>query len=228
MKTPADRYGFLRESANWRNHLPLMLLAFEATKNAAHPILELGYNNDSSPLVQQYCKHEGRRAVLVDDDILRCAEARRQLDSLHYDVQCCSYDEAAIDREAARWSVAIIANKPGERRQRDARRLAERASIIILRDTEPAADYGYKYSEAFTFFRWRVDIKSDGAWASAVSNSIDLIKEWRGMRLGPYTISGPDDDVTVSETAQKLKDFQAGKVDWQDPEANGIKLNVED
>lgn len=218
IKLPNDRYGFLTGHSletSWKDHLPLLFLALHETKNSPRPVLELGFNNDSSPLIREHCRHEGRRAVLIDDDINRC-NAALKMDCVQYDVQCCAYDEANFDRNRL-WSVAVISNAPGERRVRDARRIADKCEIVILRDTQPAADYGYKYSEMWSQFKSRVDIKTNGAWASAVSNSRDL-STWRGTRLGPYIVSGGDEDQRTDVTAEKIKRFQRGDVDVESGE----------
>ncbi len=214
MNTPKDPYGFLRCENGWANHLPLLLLALEATKNSPHPILQLGWHDDSTKPLHAYCLGEGRRSVLIDPDLKHIFHVRH-LDCPHYEIKCSTYDESLFDRE--KWSVVIINNAPGERRKSDALRLEGHAEIIILRDSEPASDYGYRYSEIWSLVKSRVDIKSSGAWASAISFSRDLTP-WRGTKLGPWTVTGAEDDKTVSATAEAIKSFQAGNP-LVDPEA---------
>ena len=59
--------------------------------------------------------------------------------------------------------------------------------IVVAHDTEPAADYGYKMRQHFPKFRYIVEVRTSDAWATALSNTID-VTEWAGDAFGDYLI----------------------------------------
>lgn len=58
----------------------------------------------------------------------------------------------------------------------------------MAHDTEPAADHGYKMRQHFGLFKYVVEVKTSGAWATAMSNEYDLT-QWIGLTYGDYEIS---------------------------------------
>ena len=196
-----DGHGFLQGVCNWNNHRILIAIAVEATRGSAHPILELGVSQESTPQLHDFCEREGRHLVSVEESVPAILPYLR-LASPRHDIVCSSWDSAPIEKNL--WSVAVLDHAPGERRWADAMRLLNRCEIVVLHDTEPAAERGYGYHQIWGEWRWRVDVKSDGAWASALSNSRDLTA-WRGLRAGPYVVSLPGDDLRPDPMAQAIE-----------------------
>src|SRR3990167_2403608 len=183
---------FLDGVDNLSNFRILLALALEATRGSAHPIFELGPSDLSTPHLHAYCESEGRAIISVEEDLMRALPFRR-FSSDRHELRVAAW--SAFPIEAGLWSVALLKHAPGERRRFDALRLADRCEILVLHDTEPAADYGYNRSEIWGEFRSRVDVRSDGAWATAVSKTRDL-SGWRGLRFGKYAVTLPGDDLS--------------------------------
>lgn len=85
--------------------------------------------------------------------------------------------------------IVFLDQAPGESREKCIAELTTGfRGIIVAHDTEPAADYGYKMRQHFHKFRYVVEVKTDAAWATALSNSVD-VTQWIGLQFGKYTIS---------------------------------------
>jgi hypothetical protein len=85
-------------------------------------------------------------------------------------------------------SIFFIDQAPGEVREKCIAELAKDFNgIIVAHDTEPAADFGYKMRQHFSKFKFVVEVKTDNAWATALSNVYD-VREWRGDLFGNYMI----------------------------------------
>jgi hypothetical protein len=85
-------------------------------------------------------------------------------------------------------SVIFIDQAPGEVRERCIAELTTGFDgIIVAHDTEPAADYGYKMRQHFSKFKYMVEVKTESAWATALSNTID-VTQWSGESFGIYII----------------------------------------
>lgn len=85
-------------------------------------------------------------------------------------------------------SVFFIDQAPGEIREKCINELStDFDGIIVAHDTEPAADYGYKMRQHFSKFKYVVEVKTDNAWATALSNTHD-VTQWSGDSFGDYRI----------------------------------------
>jgi len=85
-------------------------------------------------------------------------------------------------------SVFFIDQAPGEIREKCIAELANGFDgIVVAHDTEPAADYGYKMRQHFSKFKYVVEVHTSDAWATALSNTID-VRQWKGDRFGDYPI----------------------------------------
>ena len=196
-----DKYGLLEGLDNTCNYRVLLALALEATRGSAHPVIELGPSPGSTTHLHAYCEGEGRSLVTVEEDISRIG-AYVPLSTARHEVRWVSWD--AFPVEAGLWSVALINHAPGERRVRDIERLMDRCEVVVVHDTEPAADYGYKFSAVLPKFRSRVDVRSDGAWSSAVSMTRDLTR-WRGFRAERYVVSHAGDDARPDAAGEAVE-----------------------
>lgn len=207
-----DVRSALEDVTNVDNYRILLALALDVTRGSAHAVLEMGTAGGAT--LHDWCVSSGRRLVTVEEDIMACVIARK-FESVRHEIMCCAWSAAPI--EARLWSVALIDHAPGERRWADVMRLKDRCEIIVIHDTEPAAEHGYGFERngVWDAFKNRVDIKSDGAWATAVSNSRDLSK-WRGLRFGRYVVTGAEDDRKEDATFEHIRKYVEGQID---PEA---------
>lgn len=88
----------------------------------------------------------------------------------------------------AQVSVFFIDQAPGESREKCIAELSTGfVGVVVAHDTEPAADNGYKMRQHFSKFKYVVEVRTNNAWATALSNTID-ITTWRGDQFGEYII----------------------------------------
>ena len=84
--------------------------------------------------------------------------------------------------------VIFIDQAPGEIREKCIAELAtDFDGIVVAHDTEPNADRGYKMRQHFSKFRYCVEVQTSDAWATALSNRID-VGAWSGDTFGPFMI----------------------------------------
>lgn len=157
---------FTRITSNYDSHRPLLWEALEATSGI---VIELGCGWGSTPFLTEYCRDNNR--------VLESFENNDQwllklVDSFPHIHKITNWDFVLKD-----CSLVFIDHAPGERRKIDIARFANHAQIIVAHDTEPAADHGYKMRAELARFKYMIDYETDGAWATAVSNFID-VTQW--------------------------------------------------
>lgn len=148
----------------WTNHMYFLWQALEATKDLKLPVMELGCGHGSTPYIREYCKDE-------------------ELEFLSYDLDQTWADKLGSiginDWENIAWrkdySVVLVDESPGEHRKISLSRL-HHVKIVVAHDTEPAADHGYQMRAELAKYKYQKDWESIGAWASVVSNYIDVSK----------------------------------------------------
>lgn len=157
---------FLKDVGNWSNHRYLLWPALEATKHMRLPVLELGCGDGSTPYLQAYCK--------VNNLELFSYDYNKEWADKYNAIQSDWSDLSIFSRE---YSVALVDESPGEHRK-ESIPLLTNTKIIVCHDTEPPADHGYKMRDELKKFKFMIDLKTDepGAWASAVSNVLDVTK----------------------------------------------------
>ncbi len=155
---------FLARVGNWENHRNLLWPALEATKELKLPVLELGCGMGSTEWLRQYCKDEGLEFFSYDSS----EEYAKQFNSVHV------ADWATIPWRKE-WGVVLVDEAPGEHRKISLD-LLHHAKIVVAHDTEPAADYGYQMRDKLKLYKFMIDFETSGAWASAVSDFIDVTK----------------------------------------------------
>jgi predicted O-methyltransferase YrrM len=152
----------------YATHLPLLVAAVTHT---AGPVLELGIGNYSTLLLHELC----RSRTLVT---LEMSTEREWLEK-YYDLRTDGHVIEPVEHWAEckwldrDWGVAFIDHKPGEERVDTIARLANRAQIIVVHDTEEG---GYKYEPILSRFQYRYDYKRMRPWTSAVSNFCPIPK----------------------------------------------------
>lgn len=168
------REEFLKDFGNWSNHRILLWEALEATKNKSNYdtiISEFGCGDGSTPFLHKYAEDNKRYLVSYENNLEWMNKYRHLNGEYHMVYHIHDWDKVGIVP-----SVLLIDHAPGERRKIDIRIFADKARVIVCHDTEPAADHGYQMRAEFGKFKYHIDYKTDGAWASAVSNFIDVTK----------------------------------------------------
>lgn len=195
---------FYNDVKNTMNHRILLYLALQETRLSAHPVLAIGIDPVTTRILHDYCEEHGRVLVSLEEDIFATAKLR-DMASKRHEIVCSAWEVAPIEARGP-WSVAVMNHAPGERRKDDVMRLKDRCEVIVIHDTEPNADMGYQFSTIWHHFRWKVDVKGengDGAWASAVSCTLDL-SSWRGTRVGPYVVTMGDEETVEDAVAVSI------------------------
>lgn len=160
---------FTQITSNYDSHRPLLWAALEATKGL---VIELGIGYGSTPFLSEYCGSRNRELVSFENnrewfDKIAPKYAHKFHFITEWNVAALTYGYAG---------VVFIDHAPGERRKHDIQAFANKAEILVCHDTEPAADHGYKMRAELKKFKYMIDYETDGAWATAVSNFIDVTK----------------------------------------------------
>lgn len=161
---------FLEGVQNWNNHLHLLWPALEATKGE---VVEMGMGQGSTPFLHQYCADTGRRLYSYDNNHEWFSKFTDYQSETHNLSHIVDWDDVSIVHKSP--DVVLIDHAPGERRYIDVQRYANSAKIIVIHDSEPAAT-GYMMDRVWGLFKYRKDFESPGAWATAVSNFVDVSK----------------------------------------------------
>lgn len=158
---------FLDGVANWNNHLYLLWPALEATQGN---VVEFGIGDGSTKQLHEYC--EGKRELRSYENNLEWLDKFRHLETKdHKFFFTKHWDDVELDSI----DVLLIDHAPGERRWEDIKKYANIAKYIIIHDSEPAAT-GYMLDKIWHLFKYRKDYKTEGAWATIVSNFDDVSK----------------------------------------------------
>lgn len=160
---------FLKGVANWDNHRYLLWPALEATKGL---VVEFGMGHGSTPFLNQYCT-ENKRELCSYDNTLDWVDKFREYGNKYHRLFLAHNWE---DVEYNQIDVMLIDHAAGERRKFDIAKYANIARIMVIHDTEPAADHGYQMRAELAKFKYIKEHESEGAWASMVSNFVDVSK----------------------------------------------------
>ena len=165
-----DSCGFLEGVSNWNNHRPLLYLALELTKQeGTQDVLELGCGSGSTPYLHCYCENTNRELTSFDNNQEWVDKFLGFLSDTH---KFTSSDVPVLPESV---SVCLVDHAPGEQRYLDVKTLADKASILVIHDSEPEAT-GYMMDRIWHLFKYRINVKTSGAWATMVSNVYDVTK----------------------------------------------------
>ncbi len=145
------------------NHRLLLWLGLEATSGK---VVEYGSGHGSTPYLREYCTAWERPFETYDYN----KEWAERMSATHVT------DWDSISPEG---SVILIDHSPGERRRVDLAKLADRFEVIVVHDTEPTGAGDYQVRPLLKQFKYVAEIPTNGAWASVLSNTIDVTK-WEG------------------------------------------------
>lgn len=173
-----DREPFVQYE-NFTSYLPLLFCAI-ASSDA--PIVECGMGNGSTPLL-----HSLNRTVLSYETN---PEWFAKFDVPNKYLVKPDAWVSVVSMHKSSNPIVFIDQAPGESRELCIDELSDFGGIIVAHDTEPDADYGYKMRRHFRKFRYVVELKTQGAWATAMSNTVDVrqwinVVEWKDA-IHPY------------------------------------------
>jgi len=165
------------------SYYPLLHLALESTKGE---VVEMGMGHGSTPLLHDYCGERKRELFSFEHN----QSWLNKFSELKSDTHTHTFVENwNIVKDTRLYpSVVFIDHAPGERRKEDIVNFKDIDGIVVIHDTEPAADYGYQMRQHFGKFKYVVEVKTEGAWASAMSNTVDVTK-WKGKKYGKFIVS---------------------------------------
>jgi hypothetical protein len=174
------REQFIAGYENWDSYKPLL---WEGLERSSGLIIELGVGKGSTQLLHDYAQ-EKKRILCSYDSNPKWVEKFFGLECQwhlidHVEVEVNGYtmsDWDFIDRHYDACGLLFIDHAPGERRKVDIALFANKAQIIVAHDTEPSADHGYQMRNEIKKFKYCRDFETQGAWASIMSNTIDVTK----------------------------------------------------
>lgn len=146
----------LPEITNYNNHLQLMKEAIDKTSG---PVIEMG-SGESTKWLRQYCKDRDFQSYESNREWADKTGAKwvKDWNSIYWEIV------------SQRPSVILIDHAPGERRYIDAILYCNASEYVVIHDTEPAAQHGYKTLEMLAAFKYHRHLTSNGAWATICSN----------------------------------------------------------
>lgn len=150
---------FLSGMDNACNH---RILLWEALHLTDGKVIELGSGHGSTPFLRSFCESRQREFESYENnDVWAEMTGSTLVDN---------WDEVIVTD----CDVLFIDHAPGERRKIDIVKHAKSCKIMVIHDTEPAADHGYQMRQHFSLFKYRIEVKTPGAWATMLSNDIDF------------------------------------------------------
>ncbi len=177
-------------TGNWDNHRILLKLALEATRDSYEsrvlPILELGCGEGSTPVLREYLQQEFQSHAIIRTAVMRTLMSYDYAEDWANKYGAVHVKDWDTDVDwNRRYSVALVDESPGEQRHKSLMLLKNVCDIVIVHDSEPRSEEGYMLQKVWPLYRYKVDLVSRGAWATAMSNTFDVTK-W----VGP--VSMPD------------------------------------
>jgi len=162
-------------SCNYGTHLPCLIRAMEKTKG---DVLELGMGVFSTPFLHYKCMLDGRKLVSYENcepwmNFFTKYNYRNDNHEINF-VE--NYADAPIDRK---WSVVLIDQTPDSSRAEEAKRLANKAKIIVIHDSNGGSRYAhYGYDAIYPLFKYKKVWDKDRNNATVLSNFINLDNFW--------------------------------------------------
>jgi hypothetical protein len=160
------RAAFAGITSLYDTHRPALC---EAIFRTAGPVIELGMGEGSTRALHVVSELCGRIVRSYDHDASWVARYCGLRTANHTIEHVATWDECPI--EAEHWSVAFVDHAPAERRRVDIERLARRAQILVVHDTE---DHRYGYGDLLDTFAHRFDDRSHQSWTTLLSNFVDV------------------------------------------------------
>lgn len=164
-------------------YYPLLFKALESTEGS---VMELGMGWGSTPLLNEYCTKKKRTLLSFDYNQEWRSKFDNLLNKYHSSQLVTDWNKVYESYPSA--SVIFIDQSPGEERKVTIDRYKDTTGILVIHDTEPTGAGDYQVRPLFSQFKYKVEVQTDGAWATALSNEIDITK-WVGETFGDYVIT---------------------------------------
>lgn len=156
---------------DYGTHFPV--LAAVMRRASQDPVLELGCGHFSTPMLHLMCA--GQRLVTVETDsqwMQKFLNLRTDWHEFHHVAE--SRWDAFTMIEQTHWSVAFVDHKPGDRRWKELKRLAQHADVVVCHDTEPQPWDPDRRGQGLKHYRYRFNYTQYRPWTTVVSNVDDL------------------------------------------------------
>lgn len=175
----SDQFGFLKKAdSNYETHRSLLYLSLSLTDLPLHrnDVVEFGSGMGSTPYLRKYCSANSRHFNSYDNN----KEWADKTGSQYVE----HWDAANVWQPCG---LLFIDHSPGEHRRAALIKMADKAEIIVVHDTELIGGGDYKLEPCWPLFKYVLHYNrtGGGAGATAVSNTIDLNK-FKGLKLGEY------------------------------------------
>lgn len=166
---------FLKHLNNESNH---RIFLWEALKLTDGLVVEFGSGHGSTPFLREYCEKNDRTFESFENHPEWAKVTGSNLISDWNDIPLKKAD------------VLFIDHAPGERRKHELVIYKDAAKIIVIHDTEKAADHGYQCRQHFSKFKWGAELNTPGGGAGAaiLSNHVDL-SHLIGTKSGGFDIT---------------------------------------
>lgn len=145
--------------STWDNHRILLWEALTLTKDSPLPVVEFGCGDGSTPYLSAYCAKNKRPFISY--------ESNNDWSKKYNSILVADWDSPELYKE---YSVALIDHAPGEHRHIAIANLVDKAKIMVIHDSEPVGAGNYMLDKIWHLFAYKIHLKTDGAWASLVSN----------------------------------------------------------
>ena len=163
---------FIGTISHWDSHRPLL---WEAVANTNGHVMEMGMGHGSTAQLHQLCRDSGRMLFSYENNKEWLERFTHLRSGGHYIEFVDDWDNV-IQKHREPIGVVFVDQAPGERRKYDMALFCNLAQVIVVHDTEPGSDHGYRTSLAAPLFKYRKDFTDFPAHATAFSNFIDVSK----------------------------------------------------
>lgn len=168
-----DRARFISDLSHWNSYL---ILLWEALQNTSGDVIELGMGEGSTEKLHDYCKANGRILYSYETNLEWYRKFEKFRTQRHVMDWVGENWQIMIERHREPLGVLFSDEAPGEYRKFNVSMFCNLAQVVVVHDSEPAADHGYKFSLVRPLFKYAKDFEYPGANATAFSNFIDVSK----------------------------------------------------
>ena len=160
-------------SGRYGTHLPCLIQAMEITTG---DVLELGMGVFSTPFLHYKCMIEGRTLYSYEnfESWMNFFVKYEYRNKNHQINLVDKYANAPINKE---WGLVLLDQTPDDSRAEEAKRLAKKAQIIVIHDSNEK-NTQYNYKDIYPLFKYRSDWIIDRNHATVLSNFINLKDFW--------------------------------------------------
>lgn len=190
-----DRIGFLRDITGWNSHRRLLFVALELAlgRNRMElvcerpAIVECGIGFGSTVVLHDFAVAYGWDLWSLDNDPEWLNRFWMLAGPRHHFIppahtqnipEWQSMIGEALDRIRLGGGspvFALVDQAPAEARSPAIDQLREAGlPLIVVHDTEPQSEHGYKMADAMGRFRFRRDDANTGTWTTLLSDTIDV------------------------------------------------------